>query len=123
MTERNLIGCRVLLVEDEAVVCMVLEDMLIDLGCDVVGTAARLDKALSLARSGKFDAAVLDVNLNGEKSYPVAAVLMERGVPFLFSTGYDGLQSGYESLPRLQKPFRQKELAITLRAVLRISGS
>lgn len=119
MSEGPLPRCRVLLVEDEAIVCMVLEDMLADLGCEVVGTAARLDEALSLARTESFDAAVLDVNLDGKKSYPVADVLLERGTPFLFSTGYDKLQNGYDGLPRLQKPFRLKELASTLAAVLR----
>jgi DNA-binding response OmpR family regulator len=113
-----LSGCRILLIEDEAMVCMLLEDMLTTLGCEVVGPAAGLREALSLARTTQFDAAVLDVNLNGEKSYPVADLLMERGVPFLFSTGYDSLQSGYDGLPRLQKPFKQKDLATSLANVL-----
>lgn len=118
MLEEALSGCRVLLVEDEAMVFMILESMLIDLGCEIVGTAARLDQALLLAENGDFDAAVLDVNLDGEKTYPVADVLLKRGTPFVFSTGYDNLENGYNNLPRLQKPFKVKELEMKLAAVL-----
>jgi DNA-binding response OmpR family regulator len=70
-----------------------------------------------------FDAAVLDLNLDGQPSYPVADALAARGVPFLFSTGYDRLQGEYNSLPRLQKPFAPRELAVALAAVLAGKGT
>nr|CAD6630212.1 response regulator [arsenite-oxidising bacterium NT-25] len=118
MSDNALIGLRILVVEDEALVCMLLEDMLADLGCDVVATAARLEEAVALAGRGGFDAAILDVNLGSERSYPVADMLAERGTPFLFSTGYDNLQEGYNALPRIQKPYRLRELANVLSAVV-----
>lgn len=80
-------GRRVLLVEDESMVAMLAEDMLLDLGCDVV-VAMRLDQALAQVEAGDFDLAVLDVNLGSTPSYPVADALFERCVPFLFATGY-----------------------------------
>ena len=78
-----------------------LKDMLTDLGCCVVGPAARVGEALDIVGVEPLDAAILDLNLNGEKSYPVADALMSRGVPFLFSTGYEteSLPNGYQSLP------------------------
>lgn len=80
-------GRRVLLVEDESLVAMLAEDMLLDLGCEVV-VAMRLDKAVDHVRTGNFDLAVLDVNLGDARSYPVADLLLERCTPFLFATGY-----------------------------------
>jgi CheY-like chemotaxis protein len=102
-----LSGRRVLVVEDETMVAWLLEDMLADLGCTVVGPAARVNQALAMLDAEAIDAAVLDVNLNGQKSYPVADALAARGVPFVFSTGYnkDSLPNSYQSFPVLQKPF------------------
>src|SRR5271165_2043073 len=88
MTEQAETRSRVLLVEDEAMIAMLIEDMLADLGCDVVATAGQLGEAVSLARSGSFDLAFLDLNLRGVPSYPVAQALRERGIPFAFVTGY-----------------------------------
>ena len=88
MTEQAETRSRVLLVEDEAMIAMLIEDMLVELGCDVVATAAKLDDAVSLAQSGSFDLAFLDLNLRGVASYPVAQALRERGIPFAFVTGY-----------------------------------
>src|SRR5450755_3793242 len=82
-------GRRVLVVEDEMIVAWLLQDMLADLGCVVVGPAASINEALVMIDAEAFDVAVLDVNLNGKMSYPIADVLASRGVPFLFSTGYD----------------------------------
>ena len=84
-----LSGRRVLVVEDETMVAWLLEDMLADLGCAVVGPAARVNQALAMLDAEAIDAAVLDVNLNGQMSYPVADALAARGVPFVFSTGYN----------------------------------
>jgi CheY-like chemotaxis protein len=108
----DLGGLRVLVVEDEALVALQLEDMLSDLGCAVVGPAARVGQALELLRAQKVDAAVLDLNVAGELVYPVADALASQGIPFLFATGYGaaGLTEGYRSRPVLQKPFLLTEL-------------
>src|SRR3954465_926104 len=75
----SLTGLRVLVVEDEMMVSMLIEDMLLDLGCTVVGPASRLDEALVLAKDSELDCAVLDVNLGGQPIFPVADVLRARG--------------------------------------------
>lgn len=106
-----LAGRRVLLVEDESLVAMNVEDMLLDLGCEVV-VAMRLDKALEYARIEPFDLAVLDVNLGDARSYPVADLLFERCTPFVFATGYGklGLEEAYQAVPVLQKPYQAAPL-------------
>jgi len=120
MTDSPLSGRRVLVVEDEMIVAWLLQDMLADLGCAVVGPAARASQALAMIDAEAIDAAVLDVNLNGQKSYPVADALAARGMPFVFSTGYEteSLPNDYQSLPLLQKPFRRSELGDTLAKLL-----
>jgi len=109
MAERRL---RILIVEDEMLVAMNIEDMLLDLGHEVAGIASRLEPALALAREGEFDLAMLDVNLAGDQSFPIADILLERGLPFLFATGYGakGIPEAYRAYPVLQKPFRMAEL-------------
>jgi CheY-like chemotaxis protein len=104
------------LVEDEMLVAWLLEDMLADLGCAVVGPASSVKQALAMIDAEAIDAAVLDVNLNGQMSYPIADALVARGVPFVFSTGYDKdtLLDGYRTFPVLQKPFHRAELSDTL---------
>src|SRR5262247_3630534 len=87
-TAVNLEGLRVLVVEDEMMVSMLIEDMLSDLGCTVVGPASRLDEAMELARQGGLDCAVLDVNLGGQPIFPLADLLRQQGAPFAFATGY-----------------------------------
>jgi CheY-like chemotaxis protein len=116
-----LAGLRVLVVEDEALVAMLIEDALADLGCVVVALVAGLDEALDLAASERLDAAVLDVNLAGREAYPAADRLAERGVPFVFATGYgpQGLRDGYRDRPALQKPFEPRELAAALARAVR----
>ena len=117
MAERRL---RILIVEDEMLVAMNIEDMLLDLGHEVAGLASRLEPALSLAREANFDAAMLDVNLAGQPSFPVAKILRERGIPFLFATGYGikGIEEEYRSFAVLQKPFRALDLDQALRGLL-----
>jgi len=111
---------RVLVVEDEVLVAWLLEDMLADLGCAVVGPAASVKQALAMIDAEAIDVAVLDVNLNGQLSYPIADALAARGVPFVFSTGYDKdrMLDGYKTFPVLQKPFHQSELSDILAKLL-----
>lgn len=108
-----LAGRRVLVVEDEMLVALLVEDMLTDAGCIVIGPFARVADALAAAKAQLVDLAVLDVNVAGEKVFPVAHALEERGVPFLFVTGY-----GQAALPQdrpdweaVAKPFFAEHLA------------
>lgn len=105
-------GMRVLLVEDEGVVAMLLEDILGELGCEVVGPVAQVHKAVEMAQHEMIDAAILDVNLNGRDVYPVADALAARNIPFIFATGYskDSLRAPYDGRPMLQKPFQQRDV-------------
>lgn len=95
-----LAGRRVLVVEDEMMVLFMIEDILADLGCKAVSTAATVDQALALIEAQTFDVAMLDSNLNGTRSYPVADALDARGVPFFFSTGYSNLATKHGSSDR-----------------------
>jgi CheY-like chemotaxis protein len=115
---QGLRGLRVLLVEDEAIVSMLIEEYLEELGCTLAGVASRLKQALALADSLPLDAAVLDVNLAGELSYPVAELLRLRNVPFVFVSGYGvtGLPETLRTSPALAKPFRPMQLAQALQA-------
>src|SRR5690348_3223535 len=112
---------RVFVVEDEIMIRMLLEDMLADLGYGVTASAGGLREAIELARASDFDLAILDVNLNGDAVYPVADLLMERGVPFAFSTGYGerGLPQAYRDRPTLQKPFQLENLESILTSLTR----
>ncbi len=118
MSDR-LLGRRVLVVEDEVMVSWILEDMLAELGCQVVGPAARVEQALAMVDAETIDLAVLDVNLNGQKSFPVADALVARGVPFVFSTGYDiaGVPDAYRVFPMLQKPYERAYLVTALESL------
>lgn len=111
-----MISSRVLLVEDEMLIAMHMEDMLIELGFEVVGPAMRLKRAVQLAESQKIDVALLDVNLAGEQSFPVARILSQRNVPFVFVTGYGaaGLIDEFKGMPALQKPVEKHRLATLL---------
>ena len=107
--------CRVLLVEDEPMIAFALEDMVIELGYEVVGPAYRLPEALDLAGREQFDAAVLDVNLNEQQSFPVADLLTSRGIPFLFATGYaEGGVSWQGQAGLIAKPYSRDQLARAL---------
>lgn len=105
-------------------VLLMIEDMLTDLGCDSVISAATVDKAVALIEAQGFDVAMLDMNLNGNKTYSVADALTTRGVPFVFSTGYSGLhlRDDYRDQPVLKKPFMEKELAGILTDLLSPRG-
>jgi len=103
---------RVLVIEDEVIVGMLLEDMLDELGCEVAAISTHIEEALQLARTLDIDLAILDINLRGKPSFPVADVLSSRGVPFMFATGYGAqiLKPPYSGTPILQKPFQLDDL-------------
>ena len=119
--DKNLLsGKRVLVVEDEMLVLMAIEDMLADLGCTSISVAGNLDKALALIKVERFDIATLDINLNGQRSYPVAEALSDAGVPFAFSTGYGehGVGEGYGRHMVLNKPYSSRQLVDVLTALI-----
>jgi CheY-like chemotaxis protein len=118
--DKLLSGRSILVVEDEMLVLLNIEDMLADHGCTSVSVAGNADQALALIDGQDFDAAMVDLNLNGRKSYRVADALAARGVPFLFSTGYSGdsLDDGYRDRPVLAKPYREAQLVEMLRGLL-----
>ena len=101
-------------------VLMAIEDMLGDLGCTSISVAGNIERALELIATKVFDLATLDVNLNGQRSYPIAKALSDNGVPFAFSTGYGehGVGEGYGHHPVLDKPFNSMQLIRVLTALL-----
>jgi CheY-like chemotaxis protein len=119
-SEVSVAGKRVLVVEDELMIRMLLQDMLADLGHTLAGEAGRIDEAMALARDGDFDVAILDVNLNGQPISPVVEILVARGLPFVFATGYGqrGVPEPYRQTPTLQKPFQADALAQAIEAAV-----
>jgi CheY-like chemotaxis protein len=111
---------RIFVVEDEYLIRMLLEDMLADLGYEVAAAAGTVAEASGLAATADVHCAILDVNLAGQKIYPVADILAKRGVPFVFVTGYGegSLEEPYRGRPALQKPFQAEQLKSTLAALL-----
>ena len=111
-------GKRILIVEDETLITMLFEDILGDLGCEVVGPALNLRQAIDLAQTAAIDAAVLDLNLAGEPSFPAASILRDRGVPIVLSSGYgsSGLPTEWKDFPTLPKPFTAEQVADVLAA-------
>ncbi|MDB5369635.1 MAG: hypothetical protein JWP20_1193 [Roseomonas sp.] len=116
---KGLTGRRILIVEDEALIAMLVEDALLDAGAVVLGPAATVEEALELFRSGMPEAAVLDINLAGQASTPVADALADSGVPFVVATGYGaaGLPERHRGVPVLAKPYDPRELVETLVAL------
>lgn len=108
----DLSGLRVLVVEDEGAVALMIEDMLESLGCEIAASVARLPEACKAAAEVEADLAVLDVNLDGRLVFPAAAMLRERQIPIVFSTGYgaSGLPDEFNGTPALCKPFTMAEL-------------
>ncbi len=121
MPKPELAGLRVLVVEDESLVSMLLEDVLEDWGCEILGPAAHLAAARDLVLRNRPDGAILDVNLGGEPVYPLVELLEERHIPFLFVTGYGRatIAECFRRHPVLAKPFRPAELHDVLAALLR----
>jgi CheY-like chemotaxis protein len=120
LKDKLLSGRRILVVEDDMLIRLTVEDMLAELGCEAVSGAATIDQALGLIEAHAFDAVTLDLNLGGATSYPIADMLAQRGVPFLFSTGYGEhfLRDGYRDRPILKKPFPYEQLAEILTRLL-----
>ncbi|MGO4409607.1 MULTISPECIES: response regulator [unclassified Brevundimonas] len=117
-------GRRVLVVEDESLVAMLLETILDDMGCSVVGPESNVDDGLRAATGeASLDAALLDVNVAGREVFPIAEALRARGVPFVFSTGYgeSGLPEHWRGHPTIQKPFTESAIRDALMTVLNIS--
>jgi CheY-like chemotaxis protein len=115
----------VVIVEDEAMIRVLLCDMLEELGHAIAGQAAHLDEGLALVRSPLvFDLAILDVNLEGKSCEPIAAALECRGLPFVFVTGYgeSGIPERFRDRPFLEKPFAIADLTDLLQAVARDSA-
>ena len=110
---------RVVIIEDEVMLALLIEDMLHDLGHEVVGVAARLPQAMQLARLADMDLAIVDVNLAGRKSFAVADMLNERHIPFVFATGYGppDVEPPYSSAFVLMKPFGPDELTEAIRKI------
>jgi CheY-like chemotaxis protein len=112
-------GRRVLVVEDELMIRMLLDGMLTDLGHTIAAEAGGIEEAIALAKAAEFDLAILDVNLNGQPITPVVEILIQRGLPFVFATGYGarGVPEAYRANPTLQKPFQSETLAQAIDAV------
>ena len=119
MIER-LVGRRILLVEDEVLIAMMLEESCLDAGCHVVGPFGRLAEAMDAAKTESADAAILDVNIAGEKIYPVAELLEQRGVPFLLLSGYgeQAVPAYRPHWPVCAKPFNIADVLGRLAALL-----
>ena len=115
-----LAGRRILVVEDEMLVLINLEVALSDLGCSAISVAATVSQAFALLLERDFDLAILDLNLAGEKSYPIADALSERGIPFAFSTGCSdhGGRTDFDNRPTLQKPYMRARLEAVLGQLL-----
>jgi DNA-binding response OmpR family regulator len=115
-----LAGKRVLIVEDEMLIALLIEDFLLDIGCSTVGPYGTVSKALEAAQTKKLDLAVLDVNLAGERVYPVAEVLSKRHIPFLFLSGYgdEAIPPGRTDWKVCGKPFKSEVLVQMLSSLL-----
>ena len=114
-------GAKVLVVEDEYLVAALIEQMLESAGCIVMGPIPRVPEALDAVNDDDYDAAVLDINLAGERINPVADALSKRDVPFIFVTGYgaNALPREYAERPYIGKPFRMAELLRVLSSILK----
>src|SRR5271169_4121992 len=108
----DLHGLRILVVEDILLVADVIVEELRDHGCEVVGPVARLEQGRALATGAELDGALLDVNLAGERCFPIADELEKRSIPYAFLTGYGegGIPAEYQHAPRLVKPFQLEAL-------------
>jgi DNA-binding response OmpR family regulator len=110
---------RILIVEDEAMIALLVQETLSDVGYRIAGVAPRLAVGLDMARSAAIDVAVLDINLNGEECFPIARVLRDRNVPFLFASGCseDGIPAEYSQVPVVTKPYNVATLMSALSSI------
>jgi DNA-binding NtrC family response regulator len=113
-------SARLLIVEDEYLIRLLLEDMLVELGYTIVTVASSLDEGKKAAQTAEIDLAILDVNIDGQQVFPIADILRGRKLPFIFITGYGarGLPEAYRDTPTLQKPFQMQDLEATVARVL-----
>jgi two-component SAPR family response regulator len=110
---------RLLVVEDECLVALMIADILVELGCNIVGPAFTISEARRLASNGPIDAALVDVNLNGVRADEVVDILSRRKIPFLFVTGYDSLPIDFRmDADLLKKPFGQDDLRRAIQGLL-----
>lgn len=122
MSEAMLQGCRILVVEDEYVLAYEIQDELSDAGAQVLGPFAKVDEAVGLlASEQQVDGAVLDINLGGNWVFPVADLLVEQGVPFIFTTGYDAsvIPARFEHIVRCEKPVSVGRVAQAIESAVR----
>jgi DNA-binding response OmpR family regulator len=119
MSETEIARPRILVVEDEMLIAIMIEDAVQDSGGEIVGPVATLERALKVAEEEEFDAAILDVTVRGGKVYPVAELLLKRGIPFVFASGYGdwALPEGLRDKPRLMKPFTLAALEEQIRSL------
>jgi CheY-like chemotaxis protein len=120
LSRQELSNRRVLVVEDEMMIAMLIEDMLDEFGCKLVGPATNVPRALELIAKEKVEIAVLDLNLGGEDTYAIAEALQQKNVPFIFATGYGstGVRQEHGNRRVLQKPFQARDLESALAEAL-----
>ena len=121
----DLAGLRILVVEDDMLIALVIEQTLQDLGCVVIGPVGKLDAAMRIADNEALDAAILDVNIRGGHVFPVADRLCARGIPFALASGYGdwALPEAFQNQPRLTKPFTDKDLEAQVRLLCSGAGA
>jgi len=119
-TKESLAGMRILIVEDEYLLAADLSRALQSRKVTVIGPHPDVSSGLRALQAGGIDAAVLDVNLRGQNSYPIAGELAARGIPFLFTTGYDdwAIQPEYAHVARLEKPFDSRAFLLAVQKLL-----
>jgi CheY-like chemotaxis protein len=121
MSEHQLEGCRILVVEDEYLIADDMRGALLDAGAEVLGPVPTLDAAMSLvAAEPRLDAALLDINLGGTMVFDLADTLTSRSVPFVFATGYDdsAIPDRFADVPRLEKPVKPRKVLAALGPLL-----
>lgn len=118
----ELAGRTILVVEDEPLIALLLEAMLHELGCQVLGPARNLEEGIALAHDGKFDCAMLDINLKGKRSDAIVEILGQRRIPYLIATGYGGDWPELRDAIVLEKPYQLPDVERALGRVL-IAGN
>ena len=125
MAGRKLLHAKkVLILEDEPIIGFALEDMLVDLGCSAVLVATRLDEAQRFIEAARVDAAILDVNIHGERSYPIADLLSERRLPYIFASGYGDTEhpERHRGAPTVTKPYSTQDIQAALNSAFVSTG-